>query len=182
MAGVTRRSVVSAIAVAGLGLPSSALAVRYVVPSIPPDLDLLRGLALNLPDGSATTLGASVPAGRAAVISFWASWCAPCLLEARHLAYLRARFSAAQLSIVGINVDRTPEEARLVSFIERAGADFTQLRAGRDAYRAFGGPRYIELPRTFVFDRVGRPVGAFGHFDGAVAEAELDDAVLRALG
>jgi thiol-disulfide isomerase/thioredoxin len=183
-AGAFRRAALLGIGAGmlwSLALARPALAVRYVVPAIPPDLDGLRNQALNQPDGSVTTLGAAAPAGWAAIISFWASWCAPCLLEARHLAQVRARIPEARLSIVGINADRTPDEGRISDFLTRAAANFTQLRNGRDAYRAFGGPGNMELPRLFVFDRSGRPIGAYGHYDSA-SDVELDQAVARALG
>ena len=72
---------------------------------------------------------------------------------------------------MGINADRAPDEARIADFLARSGSNFTQLRAGRDAYRAFGGPATIELPRTFVFAP-----------DGSAAAAEVDQAVARVLG
>ncbi|MCU0882854.1 MAG: TlpA family protein disulfide reductase [Hyphomonadaceae bacterium] len=164
-----------------IAVPEVAWATSYIVPALPPDLDGLRGLALTTADGALTTLADLAPAGRATVISFWATWCAPCLLETRHLAQVRRRYPASRLTIIGINVDRTPDEGRIGDFLSRAGTNFPQLRAGRDAYRAFGGPAAIELPRTFVFAPDGRPLAAFGVFD-AVSEAEVDRAVARAVG
>jgi thiol-disulfide isomerase/thioredoxin len=175
----TRRCLLAG-ASAALVLPVSAHATSYIVPDLPPDLDRLRGLTLVSAEGASIPLDDLAPAGRAAVISFWATWCAPCLLETRHLSQVRARHGAQRLSIVGINVDRTPDEGRIADFLARSGSNFRQVRAGRDAYRAFGGPAAIELPRTFVFAPDGRPVAAFGVFD-AVSEGEVDAAIARAL-
>lgn len=146
-------------------------------PALPPPLAALLDLPLTTPAGRDTTLGAHIAPGPA-IISFWATWCAPCLMEARHLARVRARYAPAQLSILGLNIDRERDEDRIAAFLQRARTNFTQLRADMPAYVAFGGDAdRIRLPRLYVFAADGRPAAVFGRYNGAATLRTLDRAV-----
>lgn len=174
---ITRRGVLG-VAMISVG-PTAASAQDG--PPLPPMLDQLRPLGLSLPSGAAAALGDFLPDGRPSVVSFWATWCAPCAAEARHLARMRRRHRSEQLNIVGINVDRRRDEARIAQFLERAGVNYTQLRGDIAAYQAFGGGSQILLPRLFVFDAHGRPTRAFGRYVQFVTFGQVDRAVEQAL-
>jgi thiol-disulfide isomerase/thioredoxin len=146
-------------------------------PPLPPRLAQLASTPLTLPDATPTTLGAHVLGDRPTVISFWATWCAPCVTEARHLARTRTSYGADRLNIIGINVDRSRDEAAITSFLARTGVSYTQLRGDIGAYQAFGGGEQILLPRLFVFDRVGQPTAAFGRYTQFVTLGRIDRAI-----
>lgn len=165
---------------AALAIPGAARAQAPASPPLPGSLSELSALTLSSPDGAATTLGALLGPGPS-VISFWATWCAPCLQEARHLAEMRSRIPAARLNIIGINVDRTRDEARLADFLRRGRVNYTQTRGDLAAYQAFGGGQQILLPRLFVFDASGRATAAFGRYFGARTLRDIDRAVERVL-
>jgi len=161
----------------GLGAFAVAPNARADGPPLPPALDALSPLAVTLPDGAAATLGDYL-APAPSVISFWATWCAPCVAEARHLARVRVRYPAAALNIVGINVDRRRDEDQIARFLTRTGATYTQLRAEPALYAAFGGSAtQIALPRCFVFAADGRAVAAFGRYNGAATLRAIDRAI-----
>lgn len=149
-------------------------------PPLPPPLTALRDLPLTLPDATPTTLADQL-APAPAIISFWATWCAPCVAEARHLAALRTRYAHERLNIIGINVDRTRDEARIARFLERGRVNYIQLRGDPALYQAFGGGAQIALPRAFVFDADGSPRAAFGRYNGSSTLRALDGAVEAAL-
>jgi thiol-disulfide isomerase/thioredoxin len=174
---ISRRSLLGAFALAS----SSAYADTPDGPPLPPTLPELSGLTLTEPDGVATTLGQTLRPGPA-VVSFWATWCAPCVMEARHLAAARTRIAPAELNIVGINVDRNRDEARLADFLRRGRVNYTQVRGDAAAYRAFGGGEQILLPRLFVFDADGQPIAAFGRYFGGATLRQVDRAIDRARG
>src|SRR5205085_7841193 len=115
-------------------------------------------------DGRATTLGRLLGRPRPAVVSFWATWCAPCALEGRKLAELRNSLPDEALAMVGVNIDTDAEPTRLNQFRQKAQMTYTQALDGRGLYLAMTGQPQLALPRTFVFDREGQPTAAFGRF------------------
>jgi thiol-disulfide isomerase/thioredoxin len=82
---------------------------------MPPSLDDLSNLPLETFAGAATTLGAHLRPGPA-VISFWASWCAPCVEEAGYLSTIRHRYGADRLNMIGLNVELSPTRALRSAF------------------------------------------------------------------
>jgi thiol-disulfide isomerase/thioredoxin len=149
-------------------------------PPLPPVLDELAGLPLAAQDGAATTLGAHLGPGPT-VISLWATWCGPCVAEARHLVRVRQRLGAARLNIIGVNVQRRDEaiEAEIARFLELVRPNYPQLRGDMATYRAFGGGEELRLPRLYVFAADGRPAAAFGRYDGAATFRAIDRAIAR---
>lgn len=58
------------------------------------------------------TLGTKDLAGKPIVMTFWASWCAPCKKELPVLAEFHEQYKDAGLQVIGINVDENPAAAR----------------------------------------------------------------------
>ena len=181
---ISRRLVLAGAAYAPLAacgaLVPEANAEAYISPPLPPHLSGLGALALTRPDGTPTTLSAELSPGPA-VISLWATWCAPCVQEARHLARLRESYRPDQLNIVGVNVDRERDEARIAQFLEQGRVNFAQVRGDAATYAAFGQGAALLLPRLFVFDAEGRPVAAFGRYFGGETLRAIDRAVAMVL-
>ncbi len=175
----TRRSVV--LAVGAIAFAEPAFAKKGDTP-LPRPLSELGSLALTRGDGTATTLGAEVRPRRATVISLWATWCGPCIQEAQHLAKTRAAHAADQLDIIGINVEKNRDEAKIEKFFKKGRVNFTQLRGDpQPTYMAFGGTPPITLPRLYVFNRSGVPVAVYGKYDGAKTLKAIDASIALAL-
>jgi thiol-disulfide isomerase/thioredoxin len=149
---------------------------------LPPPLAELSALALTRPDGAATTLGAELAPGNAAIISLWATWCGPCIQEAQHLAKTRTAYAPQTLDIIGINVERKRDEGKIAGFMKKGRVNYAQLRGDPEpVYTAFGGLMPITLPRLYVFDRSGRPTKVFGRYSGSKTLREIDQAVAAAI-
>jgi thiol-disulfide isomerase/thioredoxin len=96
----------------------------------------------------------SQAAGRNTLVTFWASWCAPCKSEAPALERF-ARSARGRGRIIG--VDFSEETAPARAFIRRYGWTFANLR---DAYGVVGNAYRVRgLPTTFVIDSSGRIAG-----------------------
>ncbi len=175
---LARRSLIAAGLAAAL--PSAAFADREA-PPLPPTLSSLRDLGLRQSDGSSTTLGRELAANAASVITFWATWCGPCALEARHLGRMRARIAPERLNILGVNLDTRASEIEIARFLQAHRAFYAQVRGTAAAYAAFGCGDEIYLPRTFVFARSGHPLAAFDRYLGEQTSRRIDDAVAAAL-
>jgi thiol-disulfide isomerase/thioredoxin len=165
------------LATFGAALLTPASAIAQAAPP-PPALDALENIALTQADGAATTLGAHLTPGPA-VVQFWATWCGPCIAETRHLSRTRRTLGADRLAIVGVNVQRRDQhaEAEIARFLERTRPNYPQVRGDMAAYRAFSNGETLLLPRLYVFAADGRPVAAFGRYNGAATFRAIDRAI-----
>jgi thiol-disulfide isomerase/thioredoxin len=175
---IARRSLLAAGLV--VAAPSLAFADR-LAPPLPPALSTLRDVRFRRTDGAETTLSEQLTPDAASVITFWATWCGPCALEAQHLGRVRARIEPARLNILGVNVDTRANEIEIARFLQAQRAFYAQVRGTVEAYAAFGCGEEITLPRTFVFARSGRPVAAFDRYLGEQTSRRIDDAVEAAM-
>ena len=176
---ISRRTALITASAFGLIQPAFAKADDM---TLPPPLSTLRGHPLTRPDGIPTLLGDSLTQGRPAVISLWATWCAPCSMEASHLTEVRRKIQADRLDIVGINIDSKRDEAKIAAFLKRSKVSFTQLRGDpRETYLAFNGQMPITLPRLYVFAPDGAPTRMFGRYNGGATLKAIDTAIDAAI-
>lgn len=175
---LARRSIVAAAIAAAVPAPVWA---DLPAPSLPPPLRAIGAVRLHRPDGAPTDLASVLRPDTATLISFWATWCPPCALEARHLARVRRRIPPARLNILGINVDTAANEIALARFLHAARATYTQARGSPEAYAAFGCGPSITLPRLFVFRPDGAPLAAFDRYIGDATARRIDQAAAAAM-
>jgi cytochrome c biogenesis protein CcmG/thiol:disulfide interchange protein DsbE len=91
--------------------------------------------------------------GEIVVVNVWASWCAPCRTELPLLAETARSWSAAGVTVVGLNVRDTPEAAQeLLS--EAEATSLTTISDPTGELAVSWGVRGV--PETFVIDREGR--------------------------
>jgi peroxiredoxin len=126
--------------------------------------------------------------GKAVVLNFWATWCAPCRTEIPQLVAADERYSDDELVIVGVNMQEGKGIVR--PYAEDYGIEFPVAidvdgEVG-DAYRLLG------LPVTYFIDSDGvvRSVftGPFERAEGdtdvraAIEQTELDRRIADLLG
>lgn len=128
----------------------------------------------RLPTFDGRTIALSDYGGRVVVLNFWASWCAPCRVEAPVLEQAWRHYRDQGVVVLGINIWDKESDAR--AFMREFGLTYPNVldNGGRVAidYGVAG------IPETYVIGRDGRVVGK--HSGPATAErlAEL----LRAAG
>ncbi|MBL8771428.1 MAG: TlpA family protein disulfide reductase [Phenylobacterium sp.] len=176
-----RRHVIAGLTAAAT--PARAAESRLAdQPALPGALSQYRDLPVKRLDGEPSNLGRLLGPPRPAVVSFWATWCAPCALEGRRLARLRLLYPEAALAMVGLNLDARPDPIRLDAFRRKAEMNYTQGLDARAVYAAFTQQAVVSLPKTYVFDAEGKAVAAFGRFFGERTLRAIDEAVRRVAG
>lgn len=129
------------------------------------------GLSVGLVEPGAATIGEIAPsfsldgptagstvsladhAGRAVLLNFWATWCAPCRHEMPFLQAVHdAHAGAEDLAVVAIDVDETPEQA--AAYLAELGLTFP-VGIDRDG-RVADVYRIGTYPTTYLVGRDGR--------------------------
>lgn len=155
--------IVDAIDAAEIGIDA------YAVP--------MKAPPLRLPDLDGAPQGLERWRGKVVLLSFWASWCAPCIAEMPALEHLQRTLGGADFTIVAVAVR---DSAAGVTRLLKGRRPFPiLLDAGgktADAFRAGG------IPVAYILDREGRLVaGKAGahHWDSPETIALLRSAMAR---
>jgi thiol-disulfide isomerase/thioredoxin len=92
--------------------------------------------------------------GRARLVNFWATWCAPCRREIPLLKKLQEAQGSEGLQVIGIAVDFMEE---VIDYAEEVEFNYPILVGQEDAMMAAesSGVEFIGLPFTLVLSRDG---------------------------
>ena len=122
-----------------------------------------------------TTLRLSSLRGKAVVLNFWATWCAPCKVEMPWLTELQKQYGPQGLEVVGVAMDEQTE--KVGPFAKEVGAEYTILLGTEAVGDAYGGVPF--LPATFYIYREGKVVD---RVFSLVSRSEIEDNIKRSLG
>jgi DsbE subfamily thiol:disulfide oxidoreductase len=134
-----------------------------------PDFELL-----SLDGG--TPIALSSFRGHVVVLNFWASWCAPCRLEAPGLRRVSERYRDRGVRFLG--VDYRDDEAAARAFVEEFRLPYPSVSdpSGSLAHDY----ELIGFPTTFIIDPAGTIRYRFvGYLDEEVLENALNDVMSR---
>lgn len=98
--------------------------------------------------------------GKAVLLNFWATWCAPCKIEMPWFVELQKQYGPDGLQIVGVAMDdASPKE--IGDFAKEMGVNYPVLIGKEAVGDAYGGVQF--LPESFYIDRSGKVLDkAFG--------------------
>jgi thiol-disulfide isomerase/thioredoxin len=127
-----------------------------------------------LPDLSGKTVSLQEFKGRPVIVTFWATWCGPCVAESDELNKLARKYE--RLVILGLDVDDEPDA--LKQFLQKRPMAYTVLKAGK-----------IDGPVPMSYGVTGLPltvvIAANGLVDfvqvGGVTEETLETHVRNAM-
>jgi len=124
-----------------------------------------------------TNGGTNIPLDdRVVVVTFFASWCPPCLKEFAALNAIQNKLGEDKLTIVAVNVFEefdNNDEARMANFLQTTQPEFLVLEGTDLSRELFGNIRRI--PTLLVFDQSGDLAFDFIHAQGASAEEQTVD-------
>lgn len=125
--------------------------------------------------------------GKAVLINFWATWCAPCKIETPWLVELRNKYAAQGFEILGIDTegdDLKPDDkagwdknkAAVAKFVAQEKMPYPVLINGDSISTPYGG--LDELPTSFFVNRKGTVVAAQL---GLTSESDIEGNIKKAL-
>lgn len=114
--------------------------------------------------------------GKAVLLNFWATWCAPCKIEIPWFVDLQKQYGSQGLVILGVAMDENPKPEKISAFAKEEGVNYTVL-LGTDAVAdSYGGAEV--LPTTFYIGRDGKIVArAFGLISHSEIEKNIQDSL-----
>ena len=111
-------------------------------------------------------------AGNVVVLDFWASWCKPCVAQARILSQVALRHGSDKVVFVGINTADQPDRAQ--AFAESHQLPYPSVYDSGEVADAYGAQ---SLPTLVVIDPSGRVAQASV---GVVGASEIEEAIASA--
>jgi len=90
--------------------------------------------------------------GQVVLVSFWATWCTPCVREMPSMQRLADALSERGLVVLAVNVAEPVR--RVQAYLDRQKLTFTALLDPEST--AFYAWQVIALPTSFLIDRAGR--------------------------
>jgi len=114
--------------------------------------------------------------GKAVLLNFWATYCAPCRIEMPWFVELQNRYAAEGLQVLGVAMD-DPSPNDIEKFANDLGVNYPILVGEGTVGDAYGGLPF--LPSTFYIGRDGKLVDrAFG----LKTRSEIEEDIKKALG
>lgn len=123
--------------------------------------------------------------GKALLINFWATWCAPCRIETPWIVELRNQYAGQGFEVLGVSTDDldndnvktlSNEKKEIANFVAKMHMQYPILLAGDQLDHPYGG--LDVLPESFFVDRAGRVVAV--QF-GLTSKEDIEGNIRKAL-
>jgi thiol-disulfide isomerase/thioredoxin len=148
--------------------PAPQSAASTIAVDTPANVSLLD---FELPDVAGTMLSSTEWDGKARMLNFWATWCAPCRREIPLLMKTQDENGDNNVQVIGIAVD-FPEE--VAAYAEETGFNYPILVGQEDAMAIAekSGVEFIGMPFTMIVAPSGELIKA--HI-GEIVESHIDE-------
>lgn len=110
--------------------------------------------------------------GKVVLLTFWATWCAPCQMEIPHFIAWQKQYGPQGLQIIGVSMD--DDDVPVRSLVKKHGLNYPVLMGDEKLGLAYGG--VLGLPVTFLIDREGV---VRQRFQGETDPAKMEAAMVR---
>ena len=141
-----------------------------------------------LEDLSGKTVSLASYKGKAVLVNFWATWCAPCKIETPWLVELRNQYASQGFEILGISTEADgvgkddmsaweKDKAAIQKSAQQMHIEYPVLINGDSISQQYGG--LDQLPMSFFVDRTGKVVAVEM---GLTSKSNLEANIKKALG
>jgi thiol-disulfide isomerase/thioredoxin len=125
--------------------------------------------------------------GKAVLVNFWATWCAPCKIETPWLVELRDQYASQGFEILGVSTEGDgvgkddkaawdKDKAAINKEVDRFHMQYPVLINGDSIADAYGG--LDELPMSFFLDRSGKVIAVQM---GLTSKADIESNIKKSL-
>lgn len=128
--------------------------------------------AFSLPDAvTGSTVASANFTGKTLLITFFATWCPPCMQEVPTLIELHQQFSKDNFSVIGLSVDQGGADV-VAKLVEKRSINYPVLMADEATANNFGG--VAGIPTSFLVNKEGNVVKKYpGYVPHAVLENDI---------
>ncbi len=139
-----------------------------------------RGSAFSAPLLAGGTFDFKTVLGKKPVVlTFWASWCAPCLAEAPHLVALYNKYTTRGVAFVAVSIDEADDYATLRKMVARLKLPYPVVLDPKG--QVLGKyAKGASIPLTFVIDRSGAVTYRHQNFEPG-DEVGIEAAIVRVM-
>lgn len=149
-----------------------ALAVCFVAASLFAQNKPLPSVEVKTLDGQSVNIQSLAKQGQITVISFWATWCKPCVLELETIKDLYPEWKEKyHVEFVAVSVDDAKTVARVKPFVANKGWEYTIVTDPAKAFQT--AMNVTNPPLTVLVNQAGEIVSEhLGYTSGDELELE----------
>jgi thiol-disulfide isomerase/thioredoxin len=127
----------------------------------------------ELPDAvNGEKVNSSVFEGKTLLLTFFATWCPPCLEEVPTLIQLQNEYEGDNFSVIGLSVDQGGARA-VKRLIEKKSINYPVFMADAQVMEDFGG--VYGIPVAFLVNKKGNVVKKYtGYVPKSILEKDLE--------
>jgi len=128
--------------------------------------------SFSLPDAvNGVTVNSTNFSGKTLLITFFATWCPPCMQEVPTLIELQQQFSKDNFSVIGMSVDQGGADV-VAKLVNKRSINYPVLMADEVTARNFGG--VVGIPTSFLVNKEGNVVKKYpGYIPHAILEQDI---------
>ncbi len=109
--------------------------------------------------------------GKTLLVTFFATWCPPCIQEIPDLIKLQKKYAKRGFSVIALSVDESGSKT-VKRLVERRSINYPVLMADKFTARSFGG--VVGIPTSFLINSSGTVVKKYpGYVSRVILEGDI---------
>ena len=128
-------------------------------------------------DGKQVQLTDYIEKGKVTILSFWATWCKPCINELNAISDLYADWQEDyDVELLAVTIDTRRAMAKVPGIVSTNGWDYTVLSEPNNSIT--NALQFRSIPQTFLIDQQGKIIYSHNGYNPG-DEFELEDEIKK---